>query len=99
MRSEFSITSGAFISDNFSGVIEGFYDIDSAALIRVLSRLYDPKALFLMTLEKSVPLVITFFLNMIGLRNVIKRIFAYSYIISLHVVVKGFFVGQIPVKL
>lgn len=99
VRPQFSVAPGTFISNYFSSIVKCLYDIDSAALIGVLAGFNDPEALFLMTLEESVPLVVAFFLNMVSLRDVVERIFTYSQIISLHVVVKSFFVCKIPVKL
>lgn len=99
MTTRLAVCSSTLVSHYLSYILQRVDNIYSTSLVRIFSRLNDPKSFFLVSFQKSVPLIIPFFLNMISLRNMFKGLLANSLIKCLHVVVKSLFVGQIPVEL
>ena len=72
MRSRLTICSGTFASDNISNILNSLDNIYSTTLIRIFSRFDNPITLPGMIGNKRIPFLITLFLNMICLRDMIK---------------------------
>ena len=98
MRPCLSIRPCAFAPHYLLHLLNRLHHIDTASLIRVLPWLYYPQALSGMVSHETAPLLISFFLNVVGLWNVIERLLTSGLIVRFHVVIKCFFVTQIPMK-
>lgn len=81
MGSLFAIWSNALVFDDIANLVNSFHHVYSASTIRVFSWLNNPQRLLLVNFQEVAPLLISFFLDVISLRNELEGIFANSQIV------------------
>lgn len=94
-----AVGPNALVLDDITNLIHSFHHIDPAATIGILSWLDNPQCFLLVNLQEIAPLLISFLLDVVSLRNELEGTLADSQIVRLEVVIKGFFVAEVPVEL